>query len=327
MKNSMKVNIHRGFIEYDFRCKDSAEDFVFVGVHPTTDLEFIPRNDIGADLLCVQLAREMNTRAIITTMPRNQEFGMDLNRLPPDEDTAIDNFDSFINNEFDKTSEYSKKYAWVASDNSDHDSRKKIYKDFWDTARGYGSDETCFVLIHVQDPELRNFPSLVDVIPIYGFDEDNVKRVVDKVNEECSECFESIQHDFKNFIKCYHNHHYKSTLIHKFGSIVPSNFSGSSDRNYEKMLDRVKDMGFDDIYNELRNDYTFDIHTDAIEKIAGSVKPRITYMKNFTGSLALGTKEGLNGRKVLEVEVSTFFSEIHSDKGTEILKKFVNNFC
>lgn len=319
----MKVDFHLGFTTYDF---GSNHDFLFVDLHPTTDLTFTPRDDIGADLLSVSLAKKMRCKAVTTALPRNQQFGIDFNRLPPSETQATKMFGKFVNDIPGDTGNYEKKYAWVATDRLDHRIRKNIYKNFWSSVKKFSkklSDAGMLVFIHVQNPELRNLPSLIDVIPISGLSEAGVKRVVEKMNKKYKAEFGRLKNDFNTYLVSYNNNQYKTALLQMFKSADPKRFFGLEKENYEKMLKRVLLLGFKKEYKELKDSYSIDTHTNAIKRICKKIPLRITYMLNFSGKLALGTKRATKGYKVLEVEVNSFLSEVRTDLATEVLEDII----
>lgn len=320
----MKVCFHRGFITYDF----GKKSLLFVDVHPTTDLSFTPRDDIGADLLCVQLAKNLKCKTIITTMPRNQEFGMDFNRLPPSEREATKIFEKFVNNIIGDVGKYEKKYAWVAANRADHRRRCRIYEEFWSTVKRLSKSVDIVVFIHVQDCELRNFPSALDLVPISGFSKNKIKKVVAKINKKYKDEFEKLKSDFIAYAVSYHRNQYKTILLQMFNSTNPKRFSGVEKENYEKMLKRVLALGFKKEYKELKNFYSISRHVKIVRKIYKRIPLKATYMLNFSGRFALGTKKAMKelkmkNLKVLEVEVNSFLSEVRTDLAIKILEDLV----
>jgi hypothetical protein len=319
----MKISFHLGFITYDFGDNDK---FLFVDLHPTTDLTFIPRDDIGADFISVNLARRLKCKAIVTALPRNQQYGMDLNRLPPKEADAIRMFSKFVNENHGDTNGYEKKYAWAATDKPDHAARSRIYRSFWSAVRkaaGTLSKKGIVVFVHVQNPELRNYPSAIDVIPIYNISGKRAKSAIEKVNKKYGNKFRGLKDDYTSYALSYNRNQYKSILTQMFGSLDPRRFSGSEKENYKKMLRSVSSLGFRNHYRELKDSYSIESHAKAIKKICGSVPLRVTYMANFTGKLAFGTKKETKGCRVLEVEVNAFLSEVRTDIASDVLEDIV----
>jgi hypothetical protein len=319
----MKIDFHTGFTTYDF----GDNNFLFVDLHPTTDLTFMPRDDIGADLVSVNLARKMKCKAIITTLPRNQQYGIDFNRLPPSEAHAIGMLPKFMNHKFGDTKNYEKRYAWVATDKLDHRKRKGIYNRFWSTVKKSASElskKGILVFVHVQNPELRNYPSAMDVIPISGLHEARVKKAIEKLNGKYAKEFGRLKKDFTTYLVSYNSNQYKTVLMQMFKSLNPKRFVGAEKENYHKMLNKLKALGFHKEYAQLKNSYSIESHANAIKKVCGKVPPRITYMMNFTGKFALGTRKETKGYKVLEVEMNSFLSEVRTDLAIRILEGLLN---
>lgn len=318
----MEINFYPGFITYDF----GDSNYFFVCVHPTTSLEILPREDIGADLLAVQLAQEMKGKAIIATLPREREFGMDFNRLPPSPKLAVDMFKYFLREgEKEKIKEYEERYAWTALSKNEHLKKKKIYNSFWSTVEKLSKKDTLFIFVHVQDTTLRNFPSLIDVIPLSGLNKKKIKSVIEELNDRYRSKFKSIRKDLTDFLIFDAKHQYRSIAMQTFGTLDPKAFSGDLKEKHEKMLKRIQDLGFKKLKKELKDSYTLGKHINAAKIIGRKIQPKITYMLNFTGKLAHATKKFLRevDGKGIELEVSSFLSEVYTDLGKEILKSFI----
>jgi hypothetical protein len=311
----MKTRFYPAFMTYDF----GDSNPVFVVPHATTSLEYTPRGDIGADLLAVQLAKQIGTKAVISSIPREHEFGIDFNRLPPPERLAIEMFETFAKDEDkDKISEYEKRYAWVSGNRKDYVYKLKTYNAFWSTVGRFCKKDTLLIFLHVQSPMLRNFPSIIDVIPFSRFM--GIDKAVDETNKRFEKKFEKIKKDFVEFSVFHTKHIYANSVLQKFGTTDPKAFSGSTKENHEKMLERLKVLGFADIGEELKRSYSLEKNLKAIEHV-GNLPLRITCAMNFTGSLALGTQKFLkkSGATGIELEVSDFLSEIRTDLGIDVI--------
>ena len=316
----MRIIYNFGSLLYDF----GNSNFIFVDLHPTSSLRTLPREDVGADLLSVHLAREFKSKAIITMLPRDHEFGMDLNRLPPPENLALKMFEPFLKLEKNKTVEFEKKYAWVASSKDEHLKKEEIYKRFWLTLDKISDSNSIFIFIHAQSLGLKNFPSLVDVVPLKGFKENKIESVIRLLNKKWEKQFTKLKKDFLECLIFHTKHIWKSFVQQTMGSLDPKTYKGSIREHYEKMLNRIRELGFKKEYEILRDTYSLENHVEVIKKIVPKVPLQITLMKNFSGKFALASKKFLKNKKWgIEFEVNTFLSEIYPNLGRDILKELI----
>ncbi|HKZ45285.1 MAG TPA: hypothetical protein VJ343_01115 [archaeon] len=317
----MDIEFLPGFITYDF----GPKRLLFAVLHSTTSLKYTPRGDVGADLLAVHLAMDIGCKAVISTTPREEEFGIDFNRLPPPKSLALNMFDVFEKNENkEKILWYFKKYSWVATTTEDYADKLKVYKSFWSYVGKLSNSKSPIVFVHMQDPVLRNFPSLIDVISL-GIEKRRIEEAIAKLNKKYRKTFGNMKKDFADFSASHAKYYYKNSILQAAGTLNPKGFSGKTREDHEKMLKRVDDLGFNKIYRELKNSFTFEKYLRAVKYIEERVPLKVTSSLNFSGKYALGTKKFLRDfhRKGIELEVNGFLSEVRTDLGIEIIKDFL----
>ncbi len=318
----MKTKYYKGFSVYNF----GSQNLVFVALHPTTSLRILPRGDVGADLLSLRLANVFGGTSIISFIPRDQEWGLDFNRLAPSRRIAFRGYKYYKDGIEEEFFKFKKRYSWIARNENEHRQKESIYRNFWNCVEKFSNRDSLILFIHVQDLSLRNYPSLVDVIPLKGFAEEKVKDLIENLNRRFSRIFKEIKKDFLECLLFNEKHLFRSFVLQKARHFKKGLFRGDLKEIYMKTMKRLEYLGFAPLRRELELKFSLENYLKVVREVVKRVPLRITYKLNFDGSLAYGSKMFLRKRKFgLELEVSVFLSEIYTNLGVLILSELVKS--
>jgi hypothetical protein len=257
----MEVKIYQGFASYDF----GGRNILFLNLHPTTSLNYVPRADVESDLIALRLAKHKKQAALVSFLPRDREFGVDFNRSKPSSEKALGYYQSFVERDFEKTDEFETRYAWIAGSKEEHELKESVYEGFWNEARRLSSEQTFHVFIHTQATTPRNMPSLIDFVA-FNLNEEKVERAVQITNKEYGDEFERIRDELLEYAE-EDVRLEESFLVQKFGSLDPSKFSSPARKKYyEKALIKFRGLGHEDLAKRLESACNLEILEEIVEQ-------------------------------------------------------------
>jgi hypothetical protein len=312
----LSINFHPGFIVYR-----NGPGPVWVCPHSGPALEVPTSRDQWSETVASLCWLKIGGTLIISTIPRKQMYGMDLNRDVPSEDDATALWPEFLKDEKRKRLKaYRDVYSWTAIDKLDHRHRLRIYNDFWNTVKRAGN---VIVFLHTQFTRIKNFPSVMDVITYQGrgVKESIINAIVDKTNKKYEDFFRYIGKPYKDEIYLEH------TRITERIKEVFSEFNlKKMEIEYEtNILDDMKVMkkhAEKRSYNKLKKEFNEKNFLSALRSaLRREVYPQITVESMFKGQKALKMKHPLFKKEnlIMEVEVTRFLGHWYPDKASEIL--------
>lgn len=118
-------------------------------------------------------------KALIATLPRERDIGIDFYRPYPTADKAIESFRVLQNGKYKEKIRDARRSAWAAKNITEHAIKMEIYIKFWDIVKKHKGPT---VFVHRQFFNPVRHPSIMDVIP-YNNKDLYVKAVAD-LNEK-----------------------------------------------------------------------------------------------------------------------------------------------
>ena len=183
-----------------FTVFERGSKIAWITPHSGPCMETPTSRDDHSDTVASLCWKKVGGWFIMSTMPRKRIYGIDYNRDPPTLKDALKYYGWFTANENpEKLQQYRMKYSWVARNRRDHFTRRKIYRNFWDTVKKSGRN---MVFVHRKFSRLKNFPSIMDVVAYedHGYNRDMLRTVVSRVNRKFSPFLKSISRNYKNAI-------------------------------------------------------------------------------------------------------------------------------
>lgn len=314
----MEIKYYPGFAFFDF----GGSDPLFISLHSTTSLEYIPRGDMGSDLVAFHLAQNFGTKCILSLIPRERMWGVDLNRISPSFKLARRSYLFFQKNDLERMFTFQKKYAFVAKDKMDFAHKKSIYDSFWNLIRAVSHPNTLHIIIHTQDSTLKNFPSLIDITSFGKIGKKILKKIIEKINSRYERAFHFIGKKYVDYMTFSTKYHFASIMRMKYGKFDPKLFKGYTRDYWQKLLKRVKELN-PKAYKLLKSKQNFRALIDAIKLCA--TDPRITWESNFGGKYSHGTKKFLREikGKGVQFECCSFLTESHPDLAVKLISDFI----
>ncbi|MBU0898666.1 MAG: hypothetical protein KKB03_04155 [Nanoarchaeota archaeon] len=179
----MQITMRKGFIVAD----SNKPGPTYVAPHAAVAFYKLWDNqDHGTHYIAFGLAKN-GGKALISTITRERNLGIDFFRQEPIEQLALENYVHFQENPTEGTKEFRKKYAWVARNSEEHSFKSRIYNNFWTDIK---KTEGPILFIHRQFLNPIRHPSIIDVVP-FNF-ETETKQAVQKLNERYSNLFRSL---------------------------------------------------------------------------------------------------------------------------------------
>ncbi|MBN1896365.1 MAG: hypothetical protein JW789_01400 [Candidatus Aenigmarchaeota archaeon] len=237
---------------------------------------------------------------LLADTPRSRDFGIDFNRAAPGKKDALSYHMKYETREMSNVfwSKYMDKYAWTASDERDHNMRLGIYRDFWNSA----DEKDSIVIIHRMMSRLSNSYSVMDVTG-FGISASEMEKAVKSVNRKFRKVFDKRRNDFIDFIlllahERFHYIHDKLDIEHVFNEFYDQDLKFLG-------IDECTENGF--------------VETARLKM--KKMKPEVTFRKFFIGKLSHGIKNISRGKKVLQIEVSSFLCNWYPDIASIIITK------
>ena len=314
----MRVEFKRGYIVY----KDSGREPLIVAPHSGPALDIVTSRDDHSETVASLCWKRMGGTLIISSMPRERLWGVDFNRDIPNLKDALDNFESFLNRDnITKRYDYMKKYGWVAKDESDYETRLKIYQGFWEEV----SKGENIIIVHKAFPKLKFVPSILDITTFSGEKIKNklTDEIVEKINGKYSYFLEKIKEDYKEAIM-FESKRMVLNILRIYKTLKSDKIGVIFKENIEKDLEKIN-MYADKIAKR-RVNYSL-TPTNYLEAVKNSLEnmpnPKITFENVFSGELSFGPKRKLfplKNKKIIQVEGSGFLNFWHPHIAAEIIK-------
>jgi hypothetical protein len=182
--NPINFHIKKGYIIAD----TGTLGPVFVAPHAAIAFYKPGDNqDMNTHHIAYRLARSMGGKALVSSVSRERDVGIDYFRNPPTQKLALENFPVFSKNVSKLTKEYRKHYAWVAQDRKQHKSKQKIFSNFWNEIR---NNKGPVVFVHRQYLNPIRHPSAIDVIP-FNYEEET-QDLIKQINGKYSQTFKRL---------------------------------------------------------------------------------------------------------------------------------------
>jgi len=143
--------------------------------------------DLNTHHIAYKLAKSMGGKAIITSVSRERNVGIDYFRKTPTQKLALENYEVFGRDISHLTSSYRREFAWVAKDKKEHKSKQRIYSNFW---REIKISKQPVVFVHRQYLNPIRHPSAIDVIP-FNYEEET-REIVNRLNEKYRKTFKRL---------------------------------------------------------------------------------------------------------------------------------------
>lgn len=246
--------------------------------------------DEGTHYVAYRLVQD-GGKAIVSSVTRERDIGIDFFREPPPKDLALENYRLFKKGKSKDTKPFRKKYAWVARNSQEHSKKLKIFNAFWgEIAKTRGP----IVFLHTQYLNPIRHPSLIDIIPFNR--QNRVKSIIGRMNRKHSKLF-------KELLPLY-----KDAFVHKTRTIkFKKKFSmDTGEEVFEGLEPKI---------NQRISRFN--------EKLASMPYIKLTFMRNFQGRPVkdMVTKDLLPlGFPVLHLEMSEFLAKQYPEIAAYLVK-------
>ena len=300
-----------------FSIYKKGEGPVFIVPHSGPALGGEGRDD-GADRVASFCFEKMNGSLLISNMPRDPFYGIDLNRDIPPKAEALNMWKKIQMNPNAISKAYLSKYAWVAKNDADYNKKKKIYSNFWSSAKSSGN---IFVIIHRKFALLKNYPSIMDFITFngIGIDKKVLKKIIGIANKKYNPFFRKIAKNFQLEI-INREQQILSSLELKQSSLADIK------KKYSWILSKevniIKKNAEKKYFEEMRSNFTKNNFLRAVKNTMKNIgSPKITVERIFSGSISFAPRKFiLKGNPiVLQIESDAFINEYYPKKGAEII--------
>ena len=310
----MKIDIKRGFTVYK-----TKGDYVVACPHAGPALERTTSRDDNSETVGSILWKLLGGKLIIGNLSRDRVLGIDFNRDIPTVKTAIAMYNrSTEANEF---FEYRKRYAWVAEDENDYESRLKIYQSFWAEVES----EPKIILVHRQFNRLKSLPGIMDFIELQGKKKD-IMETINKVNRKHSDFFKKLDRPYKQAIM-FETERMIANVIKKHGTFDLRKLGNEQKNVFSRDLKIISRYCRPYILARLKDNITAQNYLRATKStLEYSPAPCITFQNVFNGELAHGPRRKLYDMKdksVMEVEGSHFINLWYPEVAAEIIKNVI----
>jgi hypothetical protein len=182
----MKFSTRSGYILFD----SGKPGPLYVAPHAALAFEKMrDYQDSGTHYIVYRLAKH-GGKAIISNITRERkiDFGIDFFRNPPTKKLSMKYYDIIRNSPKKKSYVFRKKYAWTAKSERDHESKKRIYRNFWQEIKKHRKNPIFF--IHRQFLNPIRHPSIIDVIP-FNYDNE-IQSMISSLNNDYQKIFSKI---------------------------------------------------------------------------------------------------------------------------------------
>jgi len=317
----MEFIFRRGFLVY----KDSNKNLAIACPHSGPALENATSRDDNSETVASICWKLMGGNLIIGNMPRKRLYGVDFNRDIPSFSMAKEHFNVFKSGkDYNKIYEYRKKYAFVAMDENDYESRLKIYQSFWGEIGGCKN----ILLVHRAFNRMKAYPSIIDFVTFKekGIKKKVIDKIVTKVNKKYKLFFEKIEHPYKDFI-LFESQRFVANIIENYGSFNFNKFSEEVKGSFRKDLEKIRRYTSPYLVKRLEENFTHHNYLECVKNALSNAPHPIATVENvFDGSLALGPERKLfpvKKKTIIEAEGSYFMNFWYPQKTAEIIRDVV----
>lgn len=312
----MDVKFYKGYCVYE-----SGSDPVFVTPHSGPAFEVTTSRDEYSETVASLCWQRLGGKFVVSNVSRKRTWGIDFNRDVPDIDLALDMYKKFIKEDDpEKLENYRNKYAWVAKNEQDYKSRLEIYNDFWNEVK----TGNFIILIHRAFPRVKAIPSIMDLTTFdnQGIDKGILNEIVDKINKKNYDFLESIEKEYKNFIRL-EQERVISNIMRIFNTIELKKISIEFKTNLDDDLKAIKKYADKEIIKKLENNFTSEYFLEAVNNaLEHSGIPKITVEEVFKGILATGPRKQLfpsKNKKIIQFEPNSFLNFWYPHKGADMI--------
>ncbi|MFH1209332.1 MAG: hypothetical protein V1663_00895 [archaeon] len=319
----MDCNFEKGFLVY----KDKERDLVIACPHSGPALDHPTTRDDNSETVASLCWHELNGTLVISSMPRKRQYGIDFNRDLPPLKTALEAYNDFneSNNNGINLYEYRKKYAWVAKDEQDYETRLKIYQNFWAEVGKYNN----IILVHRAFNRIKIYPSVMDFVTFSdkGIKKSLITELLRYINKKYSPFLNQIEQGYKKMIY-YESQRFVADLISTYKIFNPQKFNGEIKDLIAKDMKKIQKYAAPYIEKRLKDNFTLNNYLEAVKNALNNAPPpEITVENTFDGTLALGPKRKLfptTAKTIIEVESSHFMNLWYPKIAAEIIKDVYN---
>ena len=319
----MRPDFRNGFTVH----KDGG-DFVFVSPHSGPALETPTARDEYSETVASLCWKKLGGTLIVSNVTRKRMWGIDFNRMKPPKDLAIKYFPLFEKDreeDREKLYDYRKKYAWVAVNEKDHRHREKIFDGFWHTVRNSGRLN---VFLHRKFMRPKNFPMVMDIVNFQGKGVDTpiVKKIIENINEEYKEFFESIKNLYLSEVMVEERRIIKR-MKKVFGDFSLEKAGMEYKEHLKSDLKFIKKYADKDLVKKLDDRFN---QTNFLKATKSGLKnaktPYVSLNKIFGGGLAFGpaTELEMGDRIILEIELNQFIGRFFPEEASDIVNSLVD---
>ncbi|MAH42295.1 hypothetical protein CL614_01025 [archaeon] len=315
----MKTKYYTGFVVIE-----NGKGPIIVAPHATQTYQKATRGDIGSETVALEAVKELGGTAIVATLPRSGDVGLDLNRLPPKSCYVSEKMYEHWKKDDKEYSKYYKTYAWVCRSKQEHNAKMSIYKSFWKAAEKAGKEykNPFFVFPHTLSARLKNLPTAIDVISKSGewLDKETLLSLVDKLNRKYKKVIQirgahkqDMEGEMLFWLEL--NDHYIDGV---FGGIKKAR--GISKEWLEEDLTNANDiLGSNYKFSQLNSK----LYEKLIHRIVKKVNMKITYENIYYGVTAHPVSPLLRKTKGTGVELETMshLNEMHPEFVVRIIKE------
>lgn len=262
--------------------------------------------------------KRIGGKLLVSTVPREQRYGIDFNRDIPPKHLAINLHNELIQEyDYTKLHEFKKKYAWLAKDDNDYYKRLNIYQNFWSELE----DSDKILLFHKAFTKMKAIPSILDIIPIKG-NQTLLNSIVQGINKKYEPFLKGIERDFKQAVLIETKRTIRS-LTKYYGEFDVKLIDENIHQNFKKDLDNLLRYANSYTLKKLKEHWSIHNYMEAIRSaLNNSPSPHVTVAHVHNASLAHGAKRKLlntSKKLVLELEINEFAGFWHAEKIAEII--------
>lgn len=305
----MDLKIKKGFTVYS----QERNGIAIVAPHSGPAFDTVTSRDDNSETVASLCFRNLGGKLIISNVSRKRLWGIDFNRDIPSLSTALKAYNMFNEGkDVQEVSDYKAKYAWVAKDENDYESRLRIYQDFWAEV---GKNDL-IILLHRAFNRIKAYPTIMDVITFKdkGIKKGVIHDIVKDLNVRYYDFLRRVENDYKAAIY-YETKRSVLNILRIYNHFNLAEMGASFSNNITKDLKNINLYADKIALRRLRINFTPHNFLEAVRNaLKNAPSPVITVENVFDGSLALGPKRKLFPRKdkiIIEVEPTLFMNFWH----------------
>jgi hypothetical protein len=267
----MQHEIHDGFLVLD----SGRQGPCYVCPHSGIHIRDPKSRDAFTEVIGFELAKTSG-RSVLSTLPRDQDFGIDFFRRLPEKKDALRFHKYYEREDWDSIYKFRSTYAFVAKKGKDFEAKRKIYKKFWKAAH---KNNGYVIAVHNTTTRIKNHPTILDLISFEnrGCEKSKLEKIADILNKKYKKEFKAIKKYYDSYLLLNSYEILEENRKH-FGTIKKSRglFRENVIKDM-KMAEKIlgKKVKFTD------NDYMKSVK----EAIRIAQDPKITVEKNFSGKM------------------------------------------